>query len=273
MKSALLPSENEKIKKKKSKKHGLKTKIKETKECEEKVSNKQLIKTFLNDHIDFGNVSVEKKVNVLDTKILKKAIFLDSFVKNRKTFDEHKETDLELKDRLNKRLKTKLSQKMIKKLNLKTFPTMMRRNLVDQMNTLWETYLVQVLNDVHIDVEKLSNADDFAQIITGLDLHGSRIRVELAKNNTLVGNIGIVVQETQNVFRMAKIYGPFSKNKQEQDLEDFYKIIVVPKKGSVFQLIYSSFNCQLYGSQMLQRAVQRSVRVNFKTQLREIFPY
>ena len=61
------------------------------------------------------------------------------------------------------------------------------------MNRLWNEYVAELCKDAQTDEHRLQ------RLITA-DYHGAMIRVVKAKNASLVGKEGIVIQETKNVF-------------------------------------------------------------------------
>ena len=61
------------------------------------------------------------------------------------------------------------------------------------MNDLWKQYITELLKDT-------KNNESILQRIITADYHGCLIRVVKAKNQTLIGKKGIVIQETKNMF-------------------------------------------------------------------------
>ncbi|CAF0902819.1 unnamed protein product [Adineta steineri] len=61
------------------------------------------------------------------------------------------------------------------------------------MNHLWKQYISELLKDT------TSNESILQRIITA-DYHGCIIRIVQAKNKSLIGKEGIVIQETKNIF-------------------------------------------------------------------------
>ncbi|UJR15294.1 hypothetical protein I4U23_002247 [Adineta vaga] len=61
------------------------------------------------------------------------------------------------------------------------------------MNHLWKQYIAELFKDA-------TSNDSILQRMISADYHGCLIRVVEAKNQSLVGKEGIVIQETKNVF-------------------------------------------------------------------------
>ncbi|CAF1260729.1 unnamed protein product [Rotaria magnacalcarata] len=61
------------------------------------------------------------------------------------------------------------------------------------MNDLWKQYISELLKDA-------TNNENILQRILTADYHGCIIRVDKAKNRSLLGKEGIVIQETKNIF-------------------------------------------------------------------------
>jgi ribonuclease P protein subunit POP4 len=61
------------------------------------------------------------------------------------------------------------------------------------MNDLWKQYITELLKDT-------TNNESILQRILTADYHGCLIRVVKAKNQSLIGKEGIVIQETKNMF-------------------------------------------------------------------------
>ena len=61
------------------------------------------------------------------------------------------------------------------------------------MNELWKQYITELLKDV------TSNEEILQRILTA-DYHGCFIRIVKAKNSSLIGKEGIIIQETKNMF-------------------------------------------------------------------------
>ncbi|CAF3116156.1 unnamed protein product [Rotaria sp. Silwood2] len=61
------------------------------------------------------------------------------------------------------------------------------------MNDLWKQYITELLKDV-------TNNEAILQRILSADYHGCLIRIVKAKNQSLIGKQGIIIQETKNMF-------------------------------------------------------------------------
>jgi len=61
------------------------------------------------------------------------------------------------------------------------------------MNNLWKQYITELLKDT-------TNNDTILQRILTADYHGCLIHVVQAKNQSLIGKEGIIIQETKNIF-------------------------------------------------------------------------
>jgi ribonuclease P protein subunit POP4 len=93
-------------------------------------------------------------------------------------------------------------------------------------------------------VGKPVQQDAIGPRILKADLHGAYIRVQDSRSPTHIGLSGIILMELRNAFKV------ISKTN---------RVLLLPKAGSVFVLRTCGFLVTLYGSQLCQRSVDRSV--------------
>jgi len=95
------------------------------------------------------------------------------------------------------------------------------------MNDLWKQYISELLKDA-------TNNETILQRILTADYHGCLIRVVKAKNQSLIGKEGIIIQETKNIFIIVEK----SKNRRcsifKKDCLFSINIIIGDKEQTVF---------------------------------------
>ncbi|KAI9484801.1 Rof/RNase P-like protein [Zychaea mexicana] len=110
----------------------------------------------------------------------------------------------------------------------------------EPLHNLWQGYMKELYGQGQ-------NPSQFAQKLLKADFHGAIIKVTKSNNPLLVGSAGIVVQETQNLFKIIT---------QEDRLKS------IPKGKTVFQVELDACACTLtlYGQQLLTRSAERAAK-------------
>ncbi|GAM23276.1 hypothetical protein SAMD00019534_064510 [Acytostelium subglobosum LB1] len=105
------------------------------------------------------------------------------------------------------------------------------------LHKLWSQYIAEVAGSIkgQMLVAKLIKAD----------LHGAIIRVVRSMCPSYIGQKGIVIQETENTFKMI-----MTNN----------KVNVIPKANSVFQLNWMNMEIEIYGDHFCYRGSERAIR-------------
>lgn len=150
-----------------------------------------------------------------------------------------------------------LLEKYKKKLKYKNTKTTPQRNLIKRtnrqlrffkipketakfdlyvpLNKIWNSYIQSVLGQER-------NDEIFLKKLLSSDLHGSFIKILAAKCETYEGQSGIVIQETNRIFRI---------------VTKMDRIIVILKKNCVFLIEACGRNVKVYGSQLEIRPADR----------------
>jgi ribonuclease P protein subunit POP4 len=95
------------------------------------------------------------------------------------------------------------------------------------MNDLWKQYIAELLKDT-------TNNDAILQRIITADYHGCLIRVVKAKNQSLIGKEGIIIQETKNIFVIVEKFKNRRCSILKKDCLFSMNIIVQDKEQTVF---------------------------------------
>ncbi|KAI8140983.1 Rof/RNase P-like protein [Fennellomyces sp. T-0311] len=108
------------------------------------------------------------------------------------------------------------------------------------LHNLWQGYMKELYSQGQ-------NTQQFGQKLLKADFHGAIVKVTKSSNPVLVSATGIVVQETQNLFKIIT-------------KEDRLKSI--PKAKTVFQVELDVCKCTftLYGQQLLTRSAERAAK-------------
>ncbi|KAI7851737.1 Rof/RNase P-like protein [Circinella umbellata] len=109
----------------------------------------------------------------------------------------------------------------------------------EPLNKLWQGYMKELYGQ--------GQQLQFPQKLLKADYHGAIIKVTKSSNPLLVGSTGIVIQETQNLFKI---------------ITKENKIKSIPKSKTVFQVELDICACTftLYGQQLLTRAAERAAK-------------
>jgi ribonuclease P protein subunit POP4 len=126
----------------------------------------------------------------------------------------------------------KLLSKTIKKVRhdarqLRTTEIQTEYNNYIFMNDLWKQYIAELLKDT-------TNNDAILQRIVTADYHGCLIRVVQAKNQSLIGKEGIIIQETKTMFVIVEKLKNRRCSILKKDCLFSMNIIVKDKEQTVF---------------------------------------
>lgn len=106
------------------------------------------------------------------------------------------------------------------------------------LHTLWDQYYTQLTSATTTPSTLLSRA-------IKADFHGAIFTVTQTRAPTFLGAQGIVVQETENVFRLVTAAD---------------RLLTIPKHGNVFSFTHGTDTYTLYGEQIKYKASERAVR-------------
>lgn len=103
------------------------------------------------------------------------------------------------------------------------------------LNKIWNSYIQNILGQE-------TNNENFLKKVLSSDLHGSFVKILAAKCETYEGQSGIIIQETNRIFRI---------------VTKMDRIIVILKKNCVFLIEACGRNVKVYGSQLEMRPADR----------------
>lgn len=95
------------------------------------------------------------------------------------------------------------------------------------MNDLWKQYISELLKDAN-------NNETILQRMLTADYHGSIIRVVKAKNSSLIGKEGIVIQETKNMFVIVEQTKNHRCSILKKDCLFSFDVTIKDKKQTIF---------------------------------------
>ncbi|KAF9403644.1 RNase P/RNase MRP complex subunit [Podila epigama] len=170
---------------------------------------------------------------VYSTKVKNKVFMLDN------PDTEKNRTESKEKAKVRKRANKSKAITAKEKRSLKVYdiPLESRKyELFLPLNALWKGYMDEIIG---------SGGTQSAQKLLKADLHGAIITVSRSKCPTYIGATGIVVQETENVF---KIITPNDS------------LRVIPKVNNIFSISIRDWVFTLHGNQFRYRASQRSTK-------------
>lgn len=129
-----------------------------------------------------------------------------------------------------------LTSREKKRLGLKTLEH--KYSLYQPLNELWTSYMLDLLKP-----HPKSNCKQLSLKVLKADYHGCYLKVVGSRCQGHIGIEGIVVQETQNTFKL---------------INDKDKMLTIPKAHSVFQFKVKDHQFTLFGNQLRYRASDRS---------------
>lgn len=113
-------------------------------------------------------------------------------------------------------------------------------SLYEPLHELWKGYINELLKPT-----SNSKTNLLAQKMLKADFHGCKLKVSRSRCASVVGLQGIVLQETQNTF---KIIG----------IDD--RVRTIPKTHTVFTFTALGYKFTIYGQNMMYRSSDRSAR-------------
>ncbi|KAL0235534.1 hypothetical protein GEMRC1_002116 [Eukaryota sp. GEM-RC1] len=139
--------------------------------------------------------------------------------------------------------KKRITSKSARQANLLTCPKSIPRSTALSLHSLWLDYATSTLSTSDAPQSLCS------KVIT-LDYHGATVTVSRCKIQSLVGLRGILIQETKNLFRIAR----------DDVSNDVMDIASVPKSESIFTLHVNNRNFKIFGQSILCRSAERSTK-------------
>lgn len=106
------------------------------------------------------------------------------------------------------------------------------------LHMLWTQYITDISGPS-------STITSLQAKIVKADFHGAIFTVVRTKCPSFLGIKGIVLQETENMFRI---------------VTELNQLKILPKLGNVFEFSYGNIIVTIYGSQIRYRACERAVR-------------
>lgn len=145
-----------------------------------------------------------------------------------------------LKRKLHSTKSKRLSAKERRALKVYDVPKLQKFSNFYALHLLWEQYMTKLL-----ELESKSKSDEklWTKQLQSADYHGALLTIIEARNSTLIGKTGIVIQETRNTLKMAT----------PRDI-----ILVVPKVDCLFAFELADFVFTIHGNYLTQRSAARS---------------
>lgn len=141
----------------------------------------------------------------------------------------------------------RLNAKQRKELKLNELkPEEQKFDLFQPLHDLWKDYINSLINFKKVTPK---NMQEFEAKLLKADLHGSMVTVTKAKCSSLIGQSGIVLQETKNTFKI---------------ITTSDQLKTIPKQNTIFSLTVGEFLVSIYGNNFLFKSADRSIR-SFKT--------
>ncbi len=183
----------------------------------------ELVNAFLTEHAPEGRL----KDGLLDT-LKNRVFFLDNV-------DSHKKKRYNLK----RSRRHKLTSKEKKKLKLFQIPKEQKYESFVPLYYLWKDYMKDVIG---FDKIKSTNHSESQQKLLKADYHGAMVTVTQSKTPSLIGQTGIIIQETKNVFKLVT-------------RDD--KLKMIPKQNSVFTMEIEGHVISIQGNQFCYTPAER----------------
>lgn len=140
---------------------------------------------------------------------------------------------------LKSRLGKKMSRKQRRAMGLDKIPTeQCKYDIFSPLNQLWMDY-------INFVTEGMNSPTAIEQAILQCDLHGALVQVTKSKCPSFIGLKGIVIQETQQTFKIIT---------QKDELK------ILPKSHSVFKFESSRFSIFIFGERFCIRSADRSTK-------------
>ncbi len=133
----------------------------------------------------------------------------------------------------------KLTSKEKKKLKLFQIPKEQKYESFIPLFYLWKDYMKDVIG---FDKIKATNHSESQQKLLKADYHGAMVTVTQSKTPSLIGQTGIIIQETKNVFKLVS-------------RDD--KLKIIPKQNSVFTMEIEGHVISIQGNQFCYTSAER----------------
>ncbi len=157
-----------------------------------------------------------------------RVFFIDNTDRPKKRFD------------LKRKRRHKLTSKEKRQLGLFKIPRDQQYVSFLPLHTLWQEYVRDLIDFSRITEQNKQTT--IQQKLLKADYHGAILTVTKAKNPSMIGHTGIMVQETKNVFKIV------SKDN---------KVKMIPKENTVFTVEVEGFRLDIDGSHFRFTAAER----------------
>ena len=202
-------------------KYLIKAKDEATKDEKEKKENK--IEVFLKKQLPRHRLR-EGIVENLKHKVF----FIDNAERPKKRYDRRR------------RCRHKLTSKEKRKLGLFKLPKQQSYESFIPLHNLWKDYMKDVIDFGKVTEE--NKASTAQQKLLKADYHGALVTVTKSKTPSLIGQTGIIIQETKNVFKIVA-------------RDD--KMKTIPKENCIFTVELEGYVFNIQGSQFRFTAAER----------------
>ena len=125
--------------------------------------------------------------------------------------------------------------------------TNLNGDLLKKMNELWEQYIDKIIGNNNLNA------------LISSEIVGAQLEVVESKNLSLVGQKGICIVETKNVFVIANEINQIKENEKKE-----VNIVILPKNVVNVKLIYRKNEYLLYGKNWMIRPSERFDNKTFK---------
>ena len=157
-----------------------------------------------------------------------KVFFIDNTRKPKKCYDRRR------------KCRHKLTSKEKRKLGLFKLPKQQSFKSFVPLHNLWKEYMKDVIDFSKITEE--NKASSAQQKLLKADYHGALVTVSKSKTPSLIGQTGIIIQETKNVFKIVT-------------RDD--KMKTIPKENCIFTMELEGYVFNIQGSQFRYTAAER----------------
>ena len=172
----------------------------------------------------------KKKEDIVDD-LTHKVFFIDNADKRKKQYDRRR------------RVRHKLTSKDKRKLGLFKLPKNQSYESFIPLHNLWMDYMKETIDFSKITEEnKTSTAQ---QKLLKADYHGAIVAVTKSKTPSLIGQAGIIIQETKNTFKIVT-------------RDD--KLKTIPKENSIFTMELKGHVLNIKGNDFRYTAAERTHR-------------
>ena len=141
---------------------------------------------------------------------------------------------------MKRKCRHKLSSEEKKKLGLFKIPKEQNYESFLPLHNLWKDYMRDLIDFSRVTEENAPTT--VQQKLLKADYHGAIVIVSKSKTPSLIGQTGIILQETKNVFKIV--------TKEN-------KVKMIPKENSIFTVELDGFQFEIQGSQFRYPAAER----------------